>query len=657
MKIKRTKRKVLILLTSFFIILLLMDACSSDSSGLINSEISKQKIILDTDMDSDVDDAGALAMLLNLHKAEVIDLIGVIVTSDDPYAPVCASVINAYYGFPDIPVGFLKGQSALHNHSRYTKQIAEDFPSAIKTWNDAEDAVSLYRKLLTNSGDESVTIVTIGHLSSLQGLLQSLPDQSSRLNGQQLSKNKVKRWVCMGGQFPSGKEANFYRPDPHSTVYCIDNWEKEVVFCGWEAGNKVITGGERLKNILETTHPVYMAFELYNKFAGRPSWDQLAVLYLLNPSVNLFSTVTGRCIVAHDGSNTWEDDSVGKHQYLVFNPQIALDFISYCVDNLMAGRLDFLKEKPFYTHTQKPVNLIFDTDMLTDCDDAAAMGILHSLADLGEVNILATMVSSKYPMSGPVVDVINTYCGRPNMLVGTPKNETGVYKDNSVFLDKVASEFPHSLQSNDAAPDAMKLYREILSSQADSSVVILTVGYMSNLETLLKSEGDQFSELSGRDLVKKKVKTWVCMGGNFPVDPAIDNVNFTRDATAAVYAINNWPGDIIFAGREIGHNIFVGEKLRDEPFSNPIRRAYELHRNHKNPIDWDHHTADPCAVLLAVRGLSEYWEIENEGYIDLKEDCSFAWTKKKGAKQAYIIQKMDRTELGSIMENLLTKSK
>jgi inosine-uridine nucleoside N-ribohydrolase len=316
--------------------------------------------------------------------------------------------------------------------------------------------------------------------------------------------------------------------------------------------------------------------------------------------------------------------------------------------------MSWVEEKTLDANNDGPVKLIFDTDMLTDCDDAAAMAILHKLADIGEVDILATMVTSKYPMSGPVVDVINTFCGRPEMPVGTPKNGTGVFNPNSVFLDKVAAEFPHRLQSNDDAPDAVELYRKILSAHPDTSVVILTVGYMSNLAALLKSGADQHSGLSGPELVKKKVKRWVCMGGNFPVDPAKDNVNFTRDAPAAVYAINNWPGEIWFAGREIGHNIFIGDKLRAEPLSNPVRRAYELHRSRVNPENWNHHTADPSAVMLAVRGLSDYWDIEKDGYIDLKDDCSFVWKKKGGARQAYIIQKMNRAKLGNIMEELLS---
>ncbi|HCE46212.1 MAG TPA: nucleoside hydrolase [Lentisphaeria bacterium] len=299
------------------------------------------------------------------------------------------------------------------------------------------------------------------------------------------------------------------------------------------------------------------------------------------------------------------------------------------------------------------VKLILDTDMLTDCDDAAAMAILHKLADGGEVEILATMVSSRHPMSGPVVDVINTYYGRPQIPIGAPKNGRGAYRDDSSFLEQVAAEFPHSLDSNDSAPDAVELYRKILADAEDCSITVLTIGYMSNLADLLKTGPDSISGLDGSGLVGKKVRRWVCMGGNFPEDPAKDNVNFTRDPASALYAIRNWPGEIIFTGREIGHRIFIGDKLKNTPLSNPVRRSYQLHRERFKLGHWNHHTADPCAVLYAVRDLGDYWDVETGGYIDIQNDCSFKWIPSPKGRMGYLIQKMDRKELGAIMEDLL----
>ena len=297
------------------------------------------KVIFDTDMDSDVDDVGALSLALNLHNEGVTDLAAVIVTSDDPYAPVCAGTINTFWGFPGIPVGFLAYPPDLNNHSRYTRQLAGEFPSSLSSWEDAENGIKLYRRILEESPDGSVAIVTVGHLSALMGLLRSQPDEISSLSGPELIRRKAVIWICMGGRYPSGKEANFYRPDPYSTRYCIDHWQKEVVLFGWELGNQVITGGEKLKEMINRDHPVYRAYELYNNFAGRASWDQLALLELTRHSGDLFKYVRGFVRVATDGSNTWDNDSSGNHRYVKFNQLADTSLIGNYIDNLMAGTI------------------------------------------------------------------------------------------------------------------------------------------------------------------------------------------------------------------------------------------------------------------------------------------------------------------------------
>ncbi len=302
--------------------------------------VAPLRVILDADLDSDVDDVGALAMLMNLHNRGLIELIGVIITSDDPFAPGCARVLLDHFGTKEIPIGFLKNQSRLTQHSRYTRKLVEEFSVTPMAWQSAEDAAPLYRKLLADSPDASVALITIGHLSSLQALLQSAPDAYSQLTGIDLAHQKIRRWICMGGQYPSGKEANFYRPDPASTLYCLEHWRGSALFCGWEAGNPILTGGSRLKELLPSRHPVYRAYQLYNDFHGRQSWDQLAVLQLLPIAEELFSRTRGRCVVAPDGSNHWQDDPAGNHQYIALPPDPAeYSRIAEMIDHLMAGEM------------------------------------------------------------------------------------------------------------------------------------------------------------------------------------------------------------------------------------------------------------------------------------------------------------------------------
>lgn len=300
---------------------------------------SQTKVILDADIDSDVDDVAALAMLNKLHNNKEIDLIGIVVTSDDPYAVVCADAINHYFGNKKIPIGFLRNQKPLRNHSRYTRQISEEFEHSIKIYNDAEDAVSLYRRLLAEEKNNTVIIVTVGHLSSLQSLLKSGADKYSSHDGKNLTHKKVLRWICMGGMFPKGKEANFYRPDPLSTVYCLQNWTKPVVFCGWEVGKAVITGGDYLKQALSEKSPVYRGFQLYNQFAGRPSWDQVAILLLTDDATRYFDYIkTGRCEVAVDGSNVWVAGKKSNHSYITIKEAVDPATIAKQIDDMIIAK-------------------------------------------------------------------------------------------------------------------------------------------------------------------------------------------------------------------------------------------------------------------------------------------------------------------------------
>jgi hypothetical protein len=135
------------------------------------------------------------------------------------------------------------------------------------------------------------------------------------------------------------------------------------------------------------------------------------------------------------------------------------------------------------------------------------------------------------------------------------------------------------------------------------------------------------------------------MGGNFMGDPPKDNldlgnVNFQFDSVATLYAINNWPGVLVFAGREVcsvPSCLEVGENLAKTPSNNPVRRAYELYFNGKLK---NRHVADLVTVLYAVRGLQDYWDIQTNGYMDIQPDMTFEWKFDKNKSQAYLKKKM-----------------
>lgn len=288
-----------------------------------------------------------------------------------------------------------------------------------------------------------------------------------------------------------------------------------------------------------------------------------------------------------------------------------------------------------------PVKVIFDTDMDSDCDDVGALALLHALADRGEAEILATVVSSRNEWSPACVAAINGFYGRPALPIGCPKQ--GGASKPSKYARAIAERFPQEAGLADKVPDAMLVYRRALSAQADQSVVIVTVGYLTNIANLLKLPADGMTP-SGMDLVKRKVKLWVCMGGNFVGRPAVDdlklsNNNFTYDKASALYAVQNWPCQLMFVGREIGSvpsGLKAGARLKELPQDNPVRFGYARWFGGEPQ---DRHVADQTAVLFAVRGLRDYWQAETKGSMDLQPDMTFRWRYDRDGRQGYLLKR------------------
>lgn len=300
-----------------------------------------------------------------------------------------------------------------------------------------------------------------------------------------------------------------------------------------------------------------------------------------------------------------------------------------------------------------PVDILFDTDMMTDCDDAGAMAVLHALADRGECRILATVVSSADPKAALAVEIINTYYGRPELPIGMIKGE-GV-KAGSKFLTGLTERFPHKLTPG-TIPDAEPIYRDVLERAPDGSVVVVTVGYLTNVRRLIESPA-RGEHLSGLDLARRKVRKLVVMGGNFIGDPPRDdlklgNVNFQRDAKSAIEVIQRWPGTLEFVGREIGSvpsGLQVGANLIRTPETNPVRVAYDLYGGGVK----NRHVADLTTILYAVRGLRDYWDLSAPGRMEIAADVSFTWQPDPVGKQRYLKKRAGDRAIEAVLDELL----
>jgi inosine-uridine nucleoside N-ribohydrolase len=299
----------------------------------------------------------------------------------------------------------------------------------------------------------------------------------------------------------------------------------------------------------------------------------------------------------------------------------------------------------------KPVDLIFDTDMGPDYDDVGALALLHALADSGQVKLLAVVSSNRDERAVPCIEVINTFFGRPGLPSGAPKSEGGVSLTTwhrVKWTDVLPEKYPHRTAKTSDAPDAVKVYRQILGRQPDNSVVICTAGFFTNLKDLLLSGADEYSPLTGRELVERKVKRLVSMAGLFPEGKEF---NVYCDAPASVIVMEQWPTEIVLSGFEIGNVIFTGKQLVQSPVKNsPVKEAYELCFAEGDPdgrMSWD-----LTAALVAVKGYEPYFSPER-GAMSVNGEGYNYWTPSAGGKHVRLIAKLPPAQLAAILEKYL----
>ena len=295
-------------------------------------------IILDTDMGSDCDDAGALALLHRYADLGQAEIIGCIYSSGKvPYGAGITEAINIWYGRPDIPIGAYYGNEVGDPVDKMTAgKLVRDtvaFGNSIIFNTDTEEQTRLSRRLLSEQEDGSVTYITIGHTKGLYELLVSNPDDISPLSGRELVKRKVSRWIALGA-LNANNEGNYFVRDwnfffnetaPY-TGYLVENFPVTVFYI--DAGTNVMTG-KSLKhtppgNIVRTVYRDWLwEVQRYTLDDQRPSWDLAAVNFAVKGTGDfLLNTGRGRLEFDADKGCRWHPgENTLPEQYFIMQKE------------------------------------------------------------------------------------------------------------------------------------------------------------------------------------------------------------------------------------------------------------------------------------------------------------------------------------------------
>lgn len=268
-------------------------------------------IIFDTDIAPDYDDVGAMALLHAFEDMGEAKILATISSNAFETTAPTLGVLNTYFNRPGIPIGITKKELPNKDCSQqWAQAIIAKYPHELKSNDEAEDAIKLYRRILSSQQDKSVTIVSVGFFTNLAGILNSKPDEYSKLDGMSLVRKKVKHLVSMAARIDkdgkSGYEFNVMI-DAAASQKVFKDWPTPMTVSGFEIGEKILTGIRLINNDAIQNSPVKDAFEIAltkdKNTKGRNSWDETAVLVAVRGLKPWFGSRKLNFKIEDDGKN------------------------------------------------------------------------------------------------------------------------------------------------------------------------------------------------------------------------------------------------------------------------------------------------------------------------------------------------------------------
>lgn len=261
-------------------------------------------MILDMDFCTDVDDACALRMAINMHRQNLIELEAVTLCTNDEENRNIKAVdgLMDYVGV-SAPIG--QGPIYVHDTSPYWDILAE--------YSDGDyalyDSVKLWRRII--SENDLTYIVTTGYLNNLQKFCESGPDEYSNLNGMELL-NKTKIYI-VGGSYPTGRDNNFsYEPSSiEASEYVTTNIKNRIVWITNDVGGPILCGGNCQE--IYPDDPLSRSLFAFGTSNGRAAWDPSGVYIAVFGENSEGFKATPINISIINGETNITDDENGIH--------------------------------------------------------------------------------------------------------------------------------------------------------------------------------------------------------------------------------------------------------------------------------------------------------------------------------------------------------
>lgn len=266
----------------------------------------------------------------------------------------------------------------------------------------------------------------------------------------------------------------------------------------------------------------------------------------------------------------------------------------------------------------RPVPVILETDMGNDIDDALAVDLMFKAQDEGLLKVLAIGNHKKSETATDFIDILCTFYGYPRTPIA--KSSTPVANNQArdytitVCGMKNASGAPLYKRSKKPSDilEPVSLFRKKLAKAADHSVVVISLGFGTDLAALMESGPDKYSKLGGKELIAKKVKYLSIMAGSYG-PKIIPEFNVVNDLSAMKKVFEQWPTPIVQNPFELGPRLRYPASVIESGFAwtahHPVVDAYKDYRK----MPYDRQTWDLLSVVYVLH--PELFEVSPKGNV------------------------------------------
>ena len=289
------KKKLFGLSLSLFVAVIAIGIAScSSTKQVVNNAPSVPKaqkaepinLILDADFGSSTDDLFALMMINHFMDEGRVDLKGIIVDREGAKNAGVVDIFNTYYGHPNVPVGLERNGvknprcfipyngicdlKDVHGNPMFKRSFDE---------NKCMEGYKLYRKLLSEAKDKSITVVAIGFMTTIAQLFESGADEYSKEKGVDLFGKKVKAVYIQSGRFEAGDSLSGYnmRAASKQAAVFYNNLPKDVdiIMSPSNIGDLMDYSPKDVLADLSTTerNPIKAVYTHYTCDTGQRMWD------------------------------------------------------------------------------------------------------------------------------------------------------------------------------------------------------------------------------------------------------------------------------------------------------------------------------------------------------------------------------------------------